>query len=188
MSSEVLAQRGRRVATTFPACCGGIRHPFQQKLCQEEESTIGSGRDEASRTSLVLHSPMVVRLHPTRIPDNSGAAARRIRSGLAFTAIFDREGRASWLEALFPKHSLVASEATALCELAMNCPHWPRAVCSAVRRVSGLMSPALVTFSACSVVTEHCVGRPPVLVNCVGQGRLSTVGPLSGRFWRRSRL
>ncbi|AHF68626.1 hypothetical protein PCH70_34740 [Pseudomonas cichorii JBC1] len=80
--------RNRRVATTFPVCWGDKRHPLQQKLCQEEESTIGSGRDEASRTSLVLHSPMVVHLHPTRIPDNSGAAVRRIRSGLAFTASF----------------------------------------------------------------------------------------------------
>lgn len=63
---------------------------------------------------------MVVRLHPARIPDNSGAAARRIRNGLAFTAVFDREDRASLLEALFPKHSLECLQTTALCELAVN--------------------------------------------------------------------
>jgi len=39
----------------------------------------------------VLHSPTVVHLHPTRIPDNSGAAARRIRSGLAFTVFSNGE-------------------------------------------------------------------------------------------------
>jgi len=32
-----------------------------------------------------------VHLHPTRIPDNSGAAARRIRSGLAFTVFSNGE-------------------------------------------------------------------------------------------------
>ena len=49
--------------------------------------------DEMKRLniSLVLHSPTVVHLHPTRIPDNSGAAARRIRSGLAFTVFSNGE-------------------------------------------------------------------------------------------------
>lgn len=49
--------------------------------------------DEMKRLniSLVLHGPTVVHLHPTRIPDNSGAAARRIRSGLAFTVFSNGE-------------------------------------------------------------------------------------------------
>ena len=49
--------------------------------------------DEMKRLyiSLVLHGPTVVHLHPTRIPDNSGAAARRIRSGLAFTVYSNGE-------------------------------------------------------------------------------------------------
>lgn len=65
--------------------------------------------DEMKRLniSLVLHGPTVVHLHPTRIPDNSGAAARRIRSGLAFTVSSERGGHASWLiQAMFPKPSL----------------------------------------------------------------------------------
>jgi len=60
--------------------------------------------------SLVLHSPMVVRLYPTRIPDNSGAAARRIRSGLAFTAIFDGKVARHGLRRWFPKLWLGVSE------------------------------------------------------------------------------
>ena len=75
--------------------------------------------DEMKRLniSLVLHGPTVVHLHPTRIPDNSGAAARRIRSGLAFTVFSNGEStlmatqdwvKAVWLapslfQALFPK-------------------------------------------------------------------------------------
>ena len=48
--------------------------------------------DEMKRLiSLMLHGPTVVHLHPTRIPDNSGAAARRIRSGLAFTVYSNGE-------------------------------------------------------------------------------------------------
>ena len=65
-----------------------------QALVQEEESTIGSGRDNASSKATQSE---VVHLHPTRIPDNSGAAARRIRSGLAFTVSSEGGGHASWL-------------------------------------------------------------------------------------------
>jgi hypothetical protein len=72
--------------------------------------------------SLLLHSPAVVHLHPTRIPDNSGAAARRIRSGLAFT-VSSGKGRSRIMAKLGVVSEAFArgrSQLTALCELAVN--------------------------------------------------------------------
>jgi len=93
------------VATTRPVCCGAKRplrylqrypnrYPNQpsrpRALSQEEESTVSRGRPRASVSGpyplaghslgrwpdAVLHGPRAVHLHPARIPDNSGAAAR----------------------------------------------------------------------------------------------------------------
>ncbi|AHZ76343.1 hypothetical protein DW66_1825 [Pseudomonas putida] len=89
------------VATTRPVCCGANKAPVASNwnpnqpsgpcaLSQEEESTVSRGRPGASVQDLirspavqwaggpdaVLHGPRAVHLHPARIPDNSGAAAR----------------------------------------------------------------------------------------------------------------
>ena len=107
VSSEVRPM-GAKSRLTLPACCGDLsKHSVRRR---NQPATV----DEMKRLniSLVLHSPTVVHLHPTRIPDNSGAAARRIRSGLAFTVSSKRGVHASWLiKAMFPKHSLEIPEA-----------------------------------------------------------------------------
>ncbi|OUM05451.1 hypothetical protein BW686_21380 [Pseudomonas syringae] len=52
VSSEVLAQKGRRVATTFPACCGGIRHPFSKSFVRRRNRP--SVADEMKRLEQAL--------------------------------------------------------------------------------------------------------------------------------------
>jgi len=87
-------------------------------LSQEEESTFSRGRPGASVQDLirspavsgwwpdaVLHGPRAVHLHPARIPDNSGAAARWIRNGLHFSPLQLLHWRHWCPRQVFPKHS-----------------------------------------------------------------------------------
>ena len=71
------------------------------------------------------------------------------------------------------------SQLTALCELAMNIGSQrgvKTRLCGLIQASCHLRSLHLQTPPLRS---ESPVGRPRVLVNCVGQGRFLTVGPLS---------
>lgn len=76
---------------------------------------------------------------------------------------------------------------TALCELAVNVARKASQtlLCGVFQASCHLRSLHLRTLPLRS---KSPVGRPLVLVNCVGQGRFLTAGPLSSHFWRRSRL
>lgn len=73
-----------------------------EALSQEEESTIGSGRDKAS--SIKLRSPTVVHLHPTRIAENRVPLAESA-AGWHLPLSPSGVDSASWLKALFPSYS-----------------------------------------------------------------------------------
>ncbi|SDT42905.1 hypothetical protein SAMN05216598_5668 [Pseudomonas asplenii] len=91
-------------------------------------------------------------------------------------------------QALFPALSLgFVLRLTALCELSVNIGSGDEWLLSFPARFRPHVTCARYSHEPAQC-SESPVGRPRVLMNCVGQGRLFAVVPLPGRFWRRSRL